>query len=90
MQRQPEVSLFLLLYAVICYQICMAKCLYSDRDDLPKILFKIIVFKSAKCPFPLYMRCIKTLLLKLPNDSSVDIFKAKGFLSASCLKQQLL
>ena len=31
-----------------CYQICIAKCFYSYRDDLPKHLFKITAVKFKK------------------------------------------
>ena len=48
-------------------QICIAKCLYSYRDDLPKYLFKKSWLKSGKSPLPVDVRRWKTWLLKLPN-----------------------
>ena len=37
-------------------QICIAKCLYSYRDDLPKYLFKKSWLKSEKSPLPVDVR----------------------------------
>ena len=47
------------------YQICVAKRLYSDRDDLPKILFKITA-QVCKKPFLFDVRRSKKSLLRLP------------------------
>ena len=47
--------------------ICIAKCLYSYRDDLPKNLLKKSGLKSGKSPLPFDVRRSKTSLLKLPN-----------------------
>ena len=47
------------------YQICVAKRLYSYRDDLPKILFKITA-QVCKKPFLFDVRRSKKSLLRLP------------------------
>ena len=48
------------------YQICVVKCLYSYRDDLPKILFKITA-QVCKKSFLLDVRRSKKSLLRLPG-----------------------
>ena len=49
------------------YQICTANCLYSCRDDLPKLLFEITA-QVCKESTLFDARRSKTLLLKLPVD----------------------
>ena len=48
------------------YQISISKCLYSSREDLPKILFKITV-QEGKKPFSVDSCSSKTSLLKIPR-----------------------
>ena len=48
------------------YQICVAKCLYSYRDDLPKILFKITA-QVCKKSFLFDVRRSKKSPLRLPG-----------------------
>ena len=53
-------------------QICIAKCLYSYRDDLPKYLFKKSWLKSEKSPLRLtYVAkkrgCLNSLIWKAEN-----------------------
>ena len=58
------------------YQICVAKRLYSYRDDLPKILFKITA-QVCKKPFLFDVRRSKKSLLRLPVyyfESNVERF----------------
>ena len=53
-----------------CYQICIAKCLYSDKCNLLEIFF--FFFKSlpriAKSSLPVDVGRSQTSLFKLPND----------------------
>ena len=49
------------------YQICITKCLYSSREDLPKKLFKITV-QEGKKTFSVKSHRSKTSLLKFPGN----------------------
>ena len=53
--RQPEMSSFFSFNMPWRYQICVSKCLYSYRDDLPKNLFQITA-EGCKSPLPVDMR----------------------------------
>ena len=48
------------------YQICIAKFLFSYKDDLPES-FNQTTPNDAKSPLPVDDRCLRTMLLKLPN-----------------------
>ena len=56
----------------LCYQISIAKCLYSYREDLPKISFKVTA-QECKSPRPVDMRRSKTSRLKLYTGTNVVI-----------------
>ena len=47
------------------WQICIAKCLFSYKEDLRVSTEPLL--NDAKSPLPVDVRCSKTLLLKLPN-----------------------
>ena len=55
-------------------QICLAKFLYSYRDDLLKISAKVLP-KNSRNPFPVNVHRSKTSLLKLACDWS-NVFRA--------------
>ena len=57
---------FLPFYISWRQQICIAKILFSYKDDLPEILNQPLP-NDAKSPLPVDVRRSKTLLLKLPN-----------------------
>ena len=60
-------GLFSFLICLDASKFCIAMCLYSYRDDLPKNLLKKSGLKSGKSPLPFDVRRSKTSLLKLPN-----------------------
>ena len=49
------------------YQVCIVKCLFFYRDDLPKNLGKTIAFKNANISLPVDVCCSMMSLLKLSN-----------------------
>ena len=68
--RQPEVSLFLFLNA-LTIQICIAKWLYSYRDDFPKNLFKIVAQDCKKSTSVRLASLTNVGAYKLPNEESL-------------------
>jgi len=79
--RQQEVSLLLFQFALALPNL-YAKCLYSYRDDLPKIFYNSS--SVQKNPLPVDARRSKTSLLKLrciSNELWFDFILGFNFLS---------
>ena len=66
--NRKRVLLPFCLDATELVQICIARCLYSYRDDLPENLGKTTAQEGKKSPLPVDVHRSKTSFLKEPNN----------------------